>query len=206
MKTRLIILTLFLLVVSCENKKGVNERELRTYFEQIIKKSADSTAKLIDFKYLELDTVTLRLKMFMYSAVLQNEFDLSLEHTDLQIEKLHNYKSDYLFAKSYGLNSVGSRKYDYDRQKDKAIMFFTNDTILDEDISRLNKIASLADNTKAVNYLAKCYYSIKRPDNSVNSDTTFVYLDTLYNIISDKDFDASLIKLYPRKSKRFYDM
>lgn len=205
---RLIIplFSILLLVISCNQSpsKRVNESALKTYFSEKIKK-VDSTMVLENLTFIKLDTTTLKNQ---YINLFNGMFDKSEEYdyeVNRLIEKIKSNRKLQSLSSDLSYSLYKNYKDDADDDTKKAREFLSKDSLLKVDINKIDTLLKTADSLKPVSYIAKCFYTIRKKDQSVSKDTARIRLDLEFNILDNAEYSKQLNRLYKPVSDFTYE-
>lgn len=205
---RLIIplFTILLLVSSCNQppSKRVNENALKTYFSEKIKK-VDSTMVLENLTFIKLDTTTLKNQ---YINLFNGMFDKSEEYdyeVNRLIEKIKSNRKLQSLSSDLSYTLYKNYKDDADDDTKKAREYLSKDSLLKVDMNKIDTLLKTADSLKPVSYVAKCFYTIRKKDQSVSKDTARIRLDLDFNILDNAEYSKQLNRLYKPVSDFTYE-
>lgn len=198
------IFAFFIVTCNQSSSKKVNENNLKTYLLSELKKY-DSTYILQTFTFIKLDTITLQDQYYqfingMLDKVEENHIEIKRLFEEVKSNKQMQRLSSDLSSNLY--NNFKDNAEDYLKKANELI---SKDTILLKDIDILGKIKLTTDSIKPISYEAKCFYIIKKQDQSIQKDTAFIILDLDYNILDRKEYKKQLNKLYRTLSGFIYE-
>jgi hypothetical protein len=173
--------------------KKVNEENLKTYFSLTVK-NIDSTIIIVEFKFVNLDTMTLKKQ---YITIL-GRMNVNLEERTANKEKLlDKFKTS---KRVEGLSHGNPNSLYYENAADYAykeyIKVRQQDSLLKTDIGKIRTLVQKADNIKPIYYLASCAYTLRGKDYSVVKNTAVILLDLDYKILDKAEIIKRLYKLY----------
>jgi hypothetical protein len=149
----------------------------------------DSTFKLDSFKVIHINTLTQSDKLNMLNQAVED----SLKETTLRMEALMEfYKSNIKLASmvvrkptkspvNFYKTEAEKIKKNYDLC-DSAVKFLTLQS------QNYDSLLKMADTLKPIGYEAICLYEVKRKDQSLIKDTTYMLMNLDKNIVRREDF------------------
>ena len=186
------LFTYLLIFLACKDSKNKAPKEdkiasLKMHFEESLK-MVDSTFKLDSFKVIHIDTLTQSDKLNMLNQAVED----SLKETTLRMEALMEfYKSNIKLAsmvRKPSKSPVNFYKTEAEKIKknydlcDSAVKFLTLQS------QNYDSLLKMADTLKPIGYEAICLYEVKRKDQSVIKDTTYMLMNLDKNIVRREDF------------------
>ena len=185
----IIITSLFACTSKQEKEKQKLQSAMTTYFKANM---MDSTSTLDSFRLVKMDTVTQKMALYEQSSLLLGQVATLVELSKLNNEDLSNSIDKmrlYSILNSRGLVEVEKNSFDRKNRKGDLLRYET-DTLLS--IARaIDSATKKADSVSAIGFQARCFYQLRRKDQSVQRDTAFIFLNTNKDIIKRSD----LIKL-----------
>lgn len=180
------------ILCSCQHAKvkaisDTKETELRTFFLETYK-GIDSTIKIDSFRFVRLDTISLKEKYFYAAGRLSDRIEECTEEakknnellqTELQLMRLYSGLSTSLYKNA-------SDDFDKYHQKVSDAIAKGKGLIAKQD--SLNKLATKSDSLNPVGYEAICLYQIRYKDQSIKKDTAYIVLNQEKNIVKREDF------------------
>lgn len=200
----LLILQIF--VTSCNQSPSqkVNESALKTYFTEQIKK-VDSTMKLEALTFIKLDTTTLKNQ---YINLWNGMYDKSDEYNyeiNRLIEKIKSNRKLQSLSSDLSYTLWKNYKDDADDDTKEAREYLSKDSLIKIDMAKIDTLLKAADSIKPVSYMAKCFYTIRKKDQSISKDTTLIRLDLDFNILDNTEYSKQLNRLYKPVSGFTYE-
>jgi hypothetical protein len=182
------------LCLSCFIKctKRVNENELKTYLESRYT-NADSTVKMIDFKYLKMDTLTQASLCLMYCNNLISDAQENSKLLELELEDVKHYADMYALSISADMSSANYFKHKAEEADQQFKKIDAENVTMINTADSLNKNIKSLDSLTALYYVPVCYVKLKLKNGSTFSDTSRAILDLDMNIV-DSDFFQEMLK------------
>lgn len=206
MKFLLLIVAFLFLITSCNQSPSqrVNESQLKIYFSTKIK-DIDSTMKLESLNFIKLDTTTLKnqyINLWLAMAEKYKSHSSIIKLLDESIKTNRKLQSIYSDI-SYSLWKNYNEEEEEDRKKLNE--YFAKANLLSVDMSQIDSLITKADSLKPVSYVAKCFYTIRKKDQSISKDTTLIRLDLDFNILDNDEYAKQLKRLYKPVSDFQYE-
>lgn len=184
---------LFIIVLcSCNNKALLSPgkiSELKTFFEAN-KKQADSTIIQVDsFRLVRIDTLTQKTKFLQQLGYFNAKVADKINETRLLIDL---YKADQNVL-NLSSEIVSSATYSFYKDKandSKEKMSGAYDELkkMQAEAETAGVNVTKADSVKPIGYSAVCFYQIRKKDQSVEKDTTYIVLNLDKNAVDRRKF------------------
>ena len=186
----LFFLALTIFSFACQSKseqlKKKLQSDLKTYF---IANLEDSTLTVDSFRVIKIDTITQQMLIQEQSKLLTGQLNslvnlYTLKATDISISV--DKMKLYAVLGSSELIDIERREYKEKLAKSQ-LLESEMDTVM-AIVASLDSSAKFADTAAAIGFQAKCFYQLRKPDKSVERDTTFIILNTNMDIIKRSEF------------------
>jgi exonuclease VII large subunit len=206
MKLFLPVLTIAVFIISCSQtaKQKVDENKLKTYFKSNVKKY-DSTMTLETFTFVKLDTTTLKNQYYQFYNGILDKLDEDTYDFDRLLEKIKSNRKLQSLSSGLSYSLYKNYKDDADDDTKKAKDLLAADSLFRVDLNKIDTLLKSVDSIKPVAYLAKCFYTLKKQDQSITKDTTTIRLDLDFNILDKDEYSKQINKLYKPVSNFKYE-
>jgi exonuclease VII large subunit len=206
MKLFLPVLTIAVFIISCSQtaKQKVDENKLKTYFKSNVKKY-DSTMTLETFTFVKLDTTTLKNQYYQFYNGILDKLDEDTYDFDRLLEKIKSNRKLQSLSSGLSYSLYKNYKDNADDDTKKAKDLLAADSLFRVDLNKIDTLLKSVDSIKPVAYLAKCFYTLKKQDQSITKDTTTIRLDLDFNILDKDEYSKQINKLYKPVSNFKYE-
>jgi len=185
MKWVFLIFLLIFFACSSDDRKIIQDdtvNRLRIHFEERIK-TIDSTNKLDSFRLINIDSLTQRDKY----NFLNDDIKDSLKRTKLRMEVYSElYKANLKLAnvsRGRSASQYSAYKADAEENKKEFEKYQEESKLLEAQSLYYDSLLKISDTVKAIGYEAVCLYQLRRKDQSVFKDTSYILMNLNKDII-----------------------
>lgn len=179
------------MVISCSPKGQLlpdsKVDELRTNFIETVRE-ADSSFKIDSFKLVRIDTLTMVDKYWTISVQLTADITRKTDEAKSLLKEFSNLVDLTNLSNGISERLYSQYKADANEKQAEGLSVLEEAKQLTSKRDSFSVLSRTADSVNPVAFSAVCFYQVRRKDQSVIKDTTYIILNTDRNIIKMTDY------------------